>query len=109
MKTATTHLTFNTPQRRELIRITEEVQATVGEAGIAPRRLGVTEEQEPRHLESVPSPLPTLYPESGVGDTSSRARRGRKEKRARVRTAGASSDILAASGYGSWQRWYCWS
>lgn len=35
MKTATIHLTFNTSQRRELIRITEEVQATVDEAGIA--------------------------------------------------------------------------
>lgn len=33
MNTATTHLTFNTPERRELIRITEEVQATVDEAG----------------------------------------------------------------------------
>ena len=34
MKTATTHLTFNTPERRELIRITGEVQATADEAGI---------------------------------------------------------------------------
>jgi hypothetical protein len=32
MKTATRHLTFNTPNRRELIRITEEVQAVVAEA-----------------------------------------------------------------------------
>lgn len=31
MKTATRHLTFSTPQRRELIRITEELQATVDE------------------------------------------------------------------------------
>ncbi|HEX2392925.1 MAG TPA: YjbQ family protein [Solirubrobacterales bacterium] len=35
MKTATRYLTFDTSQRRELIRITAEVQATVEEAGIA--------------------------------------------------------------------------
>jgi thiamine phosphate synthase YjbQ (UPF0047 family) len=35
MKTNTTYLTFNTRERRELIRITEEVQATVEGAGIA--------------------------------------------------------------------------
>ena len=35
MKTATTHLTFDTPNRRELIRITEDVQACAEEAGIA--------------------------------------------------------------------------
>jgi thiamine phosphate synthase YjbQ (UPF0047 family) len=35
MKSATRYLAFNTTQRRELIRITEEVQATVDEAGIA--------------------------------------------------------------------------
>jgi thiamine phosphate synthase YjbQ (UPF0047 family) len=35
MKTATKHLTFETAERRELIRITEDVQATVEEAGIA--------------------------------------------------------------------------
>ena len=35
MKAATSYLTFETEQRRELIRITEEVQATVEEAGIA--------------------------------------------------------------------------
>jgi len=34
MKTATRYLTFNTEKRRELIRITEELQATVDEAGI---------------------------------------------------------------------------
>jgi thiamine phosphate synthase YjbQ (UPF0047 family) len=34
MKTATRHLTFNTNERRELIRITEELQAAVDEAGI---------------------------------------------------------------------------
>ena len=34
MKTRTTYLTFNTTQRRELIRITEKVQATVDEAEI---------------------------------------------------------------------------
>ena len=35
MKTATNYLTFNTESRRELIRITAEVEATVEEAGIA--------------------------------------------------------------------------
>ena len=35
MKTHTTYMTFNTTQRRELIRITAEVQAAVDEAGIA--------------------------------------------------------------------------
>jgi thiamine phosphate synthase YjbQ (UPF0047 family) len=35
MKTSTTYLTFETTERRELIRITEEVQATVEEAGIS--------------------------------------------------------------------------
>jgi thiamine phosphate synthase YjbQ (UPF0047 family) len=35
LKTHTNYLTFNTTQRRELIRITEEVQAAVDEAGIA--------------------------------------------------------------------------
>ncbi len=35
MKFATKHLTFETAERRELIRITEDVQATVEEAGIA--------------------------------------------------------------------------
>jgi|SRR6478672_4064493 len=35
MKTATNYLTFETRERRELIRITEEVQAAVEEAGIA--------------------------------------------------------------------------
>jgi thiamine phosphate synthase YjbQ (UPF0047 family) len=35
VKTSTSYLTFNTSERRELIRITEEVQATVEEAGIA--------------------------------------------------------------------------
>ncbi|HEY5052885.1 MAG TPA: YjbQ family protein [Solirubrobacterales bacterium] len=35
MKTNTAYLTFNTSGRRELIRITEEVQAVVEEAGIA--------------------------------------------------------------------------
>jgi thiamine phosphate synthase YjbQ (UPF0047 family) len=35
MNTATRHLTFNTDNRRELIRVTEEVQAAVDEAGIA--------------------------------------------------------------------------
>jgi thiamine phosphate synthase YjbQ (UPF0047 family) len=35
MKTATHHLTFETEHRRALIRITEEVQAVVEEAGIA--------------------------------------------------------------------------
>ena len=35
MKTATNHLTFNTSRRRELIRITGEVEAVVEEAGIA--------------------------------------------------------------------------
>ncbi len=34
MKTATRYLTLNTPQRRELVRITEELQAAVDEAGI---------------------------------------------------------------------------
>ena len=34
MKTATRYITFETPERRELIRITEEVQSTVDEAGI---------------------------------------------------------------------------
>jgi thiamine phosphate synthase YjbQ (UPF0047 family) len=34
MKTHTTYLTFETAQRRELIRITDEVQATVDEAEI---------------------------------------------------------------------------
>jgi thiamine phosphate synthase YjbQ (UPF0047 family) len=35
MKTATRYMTFDTTQRRELIRITGEVQAAVDEAGIA--------------------------------------------------------------------------
>jgi len=35
LKTNTAYLTFNTSGRRELIRITEEVQAVVEEAGIA--------------------------------------------------------------------------
>lgn len=35
MKSSTKYLTFNTAERRELIRITEEVQDTVDEAGIA--------------------------------------------------------------------------
>ena len=35
MKTHTSYMTFNTTRRRELIRITEEVQAAVDEAGIA--------------------------------------------------------------------------
>lgn len=35
MKTATNYLTFETSERRELIRISEQVQATVDEAGIA--------------------------------------------------------------------------
>jgi thiamine phosphate synthase YjbQ (UPF0047 family) len=35
MKTSTTYLTFETTERRELIRITEKVQATVEEAGIS--------------------------------------------------------------------------
>jgi hypothetical protein len=35
MKTHTAYLTFETTERRELIRITEEVQAAVDEAGIA--------------------------------------------------------------------------
>ena len=35
MKSSTAYLTFDTDQRRELIRITEEVQAAVDEAGIA--------------------------------------------------------------------------
>jgi hypothetical protein len=35
MKFATRHLNFNTEKRRELIRITEELQAAVDEAGIA--------------------------------------------------------------------------
>src|SRR3954467_3017379 len=34
MKTHTAYMTFNTTRRRELIRITEEVQAAVDEAGI---------------------------------------------------------------------------
>ena len=34
MRSHTTYMTFNTRERRELIRITEEVQATVEEAGI---------------------------------------------------------------------------
>ncbi len=34
MKSHTAYMTFNTTQRRELIRITEEVQAAVDEAGI---------------------------------------------------------------------------
>lgn len=34
MKTHTAYMTFNTTQRRELIRITDEVQAAVDEAGI---------------------------------------------------------------------------
>jgi thiamine phosphate synthase YjbQ (UPF0047 family) len=34
MKTHTAYMTFETPGRRELIRITEEVQAAVDEAGI---------------------------------------------------------------------------
>ena len=34
MKTHTAYMTFNTAQRRELIRITEEVQAAVDKAGI---------------------------------------------------------------------------
>ena len=34
LKTHTTYMTFNTTQRRELIRITGEVQAAVDEAGI---------------------------------------------------------------------------
>ncbi|HEY8501565.1 MAG TPA: YjbQ family protein [Solirubrobacterales bacterium] len=34
MKFATRYLTFNTEKRRELIRITEELQAVVDEAGI---------------------------------------------------------------------------
>lgn len=34
MKTATAHLTFNTPNRRELIRITEDVQANDDEPGL---------------------------------------------------------------------------
>jgi len=35
MKTATRYLTFETAERRELIRITDELQAAVEEAGIA--------------------------------------------------------------------------
>jgi thiamine phosphate synthase YjbQ (UPF0047 family) len=35
MKTATRYLTFDTSQRREPFRITEELQAAVDEAGIA--------------------------------------------------------------------------
>jgi thiamine phosphate synthase YjbQ (UPF0047 family) len=35
MKSHTVYRTFNTQQRRELIRITEDVQAAVDEAGIA--------------------------------------------------------------------------
>ena len=35
MKSSTAYLTFNTAERRELIRITDEVQAAVDEAGIA--------------------------------------------------------------------------
>ncbi|HET8814714.1 MAG TPA: YjbQ family protein [Solirubrobacterales bacterium] len=35
MKTATRYLTFNTPRRRELIRITEELQAAAEDADIA--------------------------------------------------------------------------
>ena len=35
MKSNTVYKTFNTEGRRELIRITEEVQAAVDEAGIA--------------------------------------------------------------------------
>ena len=35
MKSHTAYLTFETRERRELIRITEEVQAAVDEAGIA--------------------------------------------------------------------------
>jgi thiamine phosphate synthase YjbQ (UPF0047 family) len=35
MKTHTAYMTFETAERRELIRITEEVQAAVGEAGIS--------------------------------------------------------------------------
>jgi thiamine phosphate synthase YjbQ (UPF0047 family) len=35
MKSNTVHLTFNTSERRELIRITEEVQGAVDEAGIS--------------------------------------------------------------------------
>jgi thiamine phosphate synthase YjbQ (UPF0047 family) len=35
VKSSTSSLTFNTAERRELIRITEEVQGTVDEAGIA--------------------------------------------------------------------------
>ena len=35
MKSHTAYMTFETAERRELIRITEEVQAAVDEAGIA--------------------------------------------------------------------------
>jgi len=35
LKSSTAYLTFNTAERRELIRITDEVQAAVDEAGIA--------------------------------------------------------------------------
>lgn len=35
MKSHTSYLTFNTDQRREFVRITEDVQQTVDEAGIA--------------------------------------------------------------------------
>lgn len=35
MKTSTSYLTFETSKRRELLRITEELQAAVDEAGIA--------------------------------------------------------------------------
>jgi thiamine phosphate synthase YjbQ (UPF0047 family) len=37
MKCHTAYMTFETAERRELIRITEEVQAAVEEAGIADR------------------------------------------------------------------------
>ena len=35
MKSHTTYLTFQTTERREFVRITEDVQAAVDEAGIA--------------------------------------------------------------------------